>query len=555
MQAARSNSETHSWCKDICFLTLILGSLFFILLGTRPLFVPDEGRYAEIAREMISRSDYVTPYLNSIKYFEKPIFFYWLGAAAIKIGGLNLWSLRSINALLGLLGCLLTYFTARKLYDRKTGLLAALILGTSTLYFVMAHMISLDLPVTVLIAACLFAFILGIQHPPSLKRRFYLWGASAAAALAVLTKGLIGLVFPGMIIFVWILLLNDWRILKQLYLPSCIVIFLLIAAPWHVLVGERNPEFFYFYFVQQHFLRYTTKDVGHYQPVWFFLPTLAIGYFPWLVFLPQALAHALPRWRERVQHKNELFFLLWAVLIFIFFSFSKSKLIPYILPVLPPLAILTAVYLKTAIADKKIGLKIGFICLVIISAFFSYVLYHFIKTSLLPDKHWASIWLNIAGSILLIGSLYCCYCAFSKPCRATLTLVGVTWLFLISCLIAIPAIDNRTILPLANKINSVLQPADEVVAYDQYYQDLPFYVKRKITILNWQNELTYGMQHQDTSDWMIDDATFWQRWKSDKRLFVIMDMDNFHQLGIIQPNVKYYVLDKTNANVLISNKP
>src|SRR5579862_5436728 len=111
-----------SWWFDLAFLTFFIGVLFFFLLGERPLFVPDEGRYAEIAREMAASGDYVTPYLNHIKYFEKPILFYWLGVGAIKLGGLHIWSIRSINALLGLLGCLLTYFTARKLYDRRTGL-------------------------------------------------------------------------------------------------------------------------------------------------------------------------------------------------------------------------------------------------------------------------------------------------------------------------------------------------------------------------------------------------------------------------------------------------
>src|SRR5262249_22217637 len=154
----------------------------FILLGTRPLFIPDEGRYAEIAREMATSGDYITPYLNGIKYFEKPPLFYWLGAAAIKIGGLNLWFIRSINAFLGLLGCLFTYITARKIYDRLTGLLAALILGTSLLYFVMVHMVSMDLTVTIFLTISLYFYLLGSLAFERI-RLFYFLGAAVAAAL------------------------------------------------------------------------------------------------------------------------------------------------------------------------------------------------------------------------------------------------------------------------------------------------------------------------------------------------------------------------------------
>src|SRR5580704_13305774 len=149
VQPVKPNRKPDTWVLDTLFLRLCIGALFFIFAGSRPLLAPDEGRYAEIAREMVNSGNYVTPYLNGIKYFEKPILFYWLGAGAIKLGGLNLWALRSINALLGLLGCVASYVCARKLYGRSTGILAALILATSTLFFVMTHMISLDLPVTV----------------------------------------------------------------------------------------------------------------------------------------------------------------------------------------------------------------------------------------------------------------------------------------------------------------------------------------------------------------------------------------------------------------------
>ena len=553
MTKLNAYQQTYSCFIDILFLSISLGCLFFILLGTRPLFVPDEGRYAEIIREMVNSGNYITPYLNGIKYFEKPNLFYWLGSLAVYLNGLNLWSIRGVNALLALLGCLFTYWIASKCYDRATGLCAALILGTSSLYFVMAHMISLDLTVTFFITTCLYTFLLGYQELSADKRNNYLFIAAACSALAVLTKGLIGIIFPLMVIGLSLTFIRKWRAIKQLPLLSCIAIFLLITIPWHALVQWYNPEFFHFYFIEQHILRYITTTVGHYQPVWYFIPILIIGFFPWVVFLPQTITTCLSSWRMQ-HHSTEIFFLVWATSIFLFFSFSKSKLIPYILPLFPPLAILVARYLVHHHTHRR-GIKIGYIFLIFFSIAIACLFYWYTKHITLPYPTMAALYLNIAGALLVIGSVVSyLWIQHSQVTLSFITILVTMWLFLLILLAATPAIDTRTIQPLAFTLKPLLQAHDEVITYNQYFQDLPFYLKQRVSILNWQNELSFGMRYQHTKQWMINDADFWQRWNSNQRIFVVMSLDEYAHFKQKHPIIQAYFIDKTIANILISNK-
>lgn len=546
-----------TWWLDLTFLTVVIGCLFFVLLGDRPLFVPDEGRYAEIAREMVASHNWITPTLNGIEYFEKPILFYWLGAIAIKIGGVTIGSVRSINAIIGLLGCLMTYGVARHCYDRRTGLLAAGILATSLLYFVMSHMVSLDLPVTVFNSATLFSFLLAFEASTARATRAWLYSAATAAALAVLTKGLIGLAFPGLIVLTFVTLTRGWSRLWQLPLFSALLVFFVIATPWHVLVNREHPEFFYFYFIEQQFLRYTSKDIGHYQPVWFFIPTLLAGFFPWVVFLPQTLKTiAASCWRAPKANRANTFFLIWVVLIFVFFSFSKSKLIPYILPIFPALAILTAhVIADTLTSTQHKTLHLSLWVLAALALALLIAIKHVLPQAALAHSLAAEHTLSMACIYLLIGCLSTLFLIDFKPNLALGALVISSAAFSFVAFSAFKDLDTRTVQPLANTLIPILKPENDVITYNQYYQDLPFYLQRRVSILNWRNEMSYGMAHQDTRAWMINDETFWKRWHGKERVFVFISNDELARLKSKMPSLSVSILGETLTTSLISNRP
>jgi len=324
--------------RDLCFVTVVFGSAFFMLLGCFGLIEPDEGRYAEIPREMLVRGDFITPTLNYVAYFEKPPLHYWLTALSFRLFGLNEFAARFAGTLAGFLSVLLVYHTGRKLFGRRAGLFSALILGSSTGFLAQSRLNLTDMTLTFCLSAALCCFIIAADDHERHKGIYY-YLFYFFSALAVLTKGLIGIVFPAGIVVIYLVMTRRRQLLGEMRLPGGMALFLAVAAPWFVLVALRNPEFAHFFFIHEHFERYLTRVHGRYQPFWFFIPILLLTIFPWSIYGVRAVVRA---WKERRQQNGDklLFLLVWTVFIFLFFSASHSKLIPYILPVFPPMAIL-----------------------------------------------------------------------------------------------------------------------------------------------------------------------------------------------------------------------
>jgi 4-amino-4-deoxy-L-arabinose transferase-like glycosyltransferase len=578
------NPAKHKPFTDLLTLSLFFGVLFGFKLGERAFWSPVEGHYSEIVREMVVSGDYLTPTLAGMKFLEKPPLFYWLESVNIKLFGLSEWSLRFWPAMFGMIGCLAVYFAGSRLFERRVGLISSAVLATSALWYVMGHVINLDMAVSALITCALLSFLMGSVEQPEYKRRLVMWAFFVFSALATMTKGLIGIVIPAMVIGTWMLILDEWNILPTLYLPSGVSLFLLIAAPWHLLISRANPDFLRSYLFDEHFQRYLTKPEGPFEQPWAYVPVLLLGMFPWAVFLLQAVKYNLRfPWRQRHQHKEVIFLVLWAGLVFLFFSASSYKGVPYILPMLPPLAILIARYLAAAWEAPRIsGVQSGsFTLLVVLSLL--------VIAGLAGPQHyleryseWPSVdvpraeatvvstrveygdlsalapYISAQSAILVLGGVSALVLGFGnrRAFRWGFISLILTWaLFLIVLNSSLPLLDQRrSVKALAAVLKAQLQPADEVASYHAYYQDLPVYLQRPVAVVGWKGNLQFGVEVDERSGgWMTDDTSFWQRWNSPLTVYMLTEQETYDKLRS-ESSFKSRVVARGLYDVLLSNK-
>jgi len=318
-------------------LFLIPFILYIGLLSVIPLQEPDETRYSLIPSAMNESGNYVTPQIKHTVYLEKPPLVYWATAVSFKIFGENDFSARLFAALCAW-GCiLLVYVMGRHFRDEKTGLYAAMLLTVSLFPFIIGHINILDMPLAFFIGLSTW---MGYRALKTQKKYFY-YLLYFFCALAFLTKGIIGIVFPFGILVIWLLWVGRWREIWYLFSPLGILIFLVTVGPWLIMAQKENADFLWFFFVREHFLRFTTKMHGKAEPFYFYLPILVGGLFPWLFYLIRA-------WRNKYvtqslfESEDNKFLIVWFVLIFIFYQVSSSKLAPYVLPLFLPMVLFAA---------------------------------------------------------------------------------------------------------------------------------------------------------------------------------------------------------------------
>jgi 4-amino-4-deoxy-L-arabinose transferase-like glycosyltransferase len=515
----------------LVLIAMVAISAFFLFdLGGRWIASPDEGRYIEIPREMAETGDYVLPRLNGILYFEKPPLFYWMEASAIKAFGFSEWSMRLWPALLGLFGCLMTYGVGRRFYGRDAGLIASGILATSLLYYGLARFVIIDMAVSILMSAALFAFLLSAEEEDERKAIWWARGGHAAAALAVLAKGLIGLVLPGLVGLVWIALIGRWSFVRRAFAPTGIAVFLIIVVPWHVLAAMRNHDFLWFYFVHEQFLRYTTTIHRRGGSIAYFIPVLAAGFLPWTGYLWNGLKEALPKsWAARGERPVDLFLFVWAVVIFCFFSVSDSKLPPYILPIFPPLALLAgraiAARLNAPRDDLPAGrwIFVGFFGLVGLAVPVAYRLAAVRgNEDIGPYMDVTAPYIYSLAVVFVVGALAAIILPQRFGQKATVAVVFITAALAWSGVSLVSSVVNpNSIKSVAETVKALRQHGETVASYDTLFYDLPVYIGDKVLVVNNHAEFDFGMTQEDTSAYVMDDETFSRKWDGAALVFLV----------------------------------
>ena len=591
--------------RRISVLVLIgLWAVIYMAGITRPALLDDvDTVHAEAAREMLLRHDWVTLYTDGFRYLEKAPLMYWSLATSYEIFGISDWSTR-LPLMLGVLALVFaTYRLGQYVYGEAGGLYAGVSLVTSLGLFVFTRFLIPEVLVALWLTLGYYFFLQSLeQEKPS---RFVCWGFAATCALNVLSKGLIGLVFPAGAIGIYLLLTRDLRRLLRLRLFSSTLVFLVIAAPWHILAAVRNPAqgqargFLWFYFVNEHFLRYLGKRIPHdYDtvPLVVFWGLLFVWLFPWSAYLAQSLGQVPHRWREfrrGLDRRGRALLLcaIWAAVILLFFSFSTRQEY-YAVPALPALALLIGGWLDQEAdspADSRLrnAGRVGAIALAILGALvLAATIFLLAQSTTTPaDSDLADLLkknpteyalafghifdltpralglfrvpLATFGIALFAGS------AMNLVYRRRNRAIAANWalaLMMVAVLFAVhqglvmfsPILSSKK---LADAVQQEFRPGDVMVSYGTYEDasTLNFYVRQPIHVVNTRTEgdMYYGSLFPDAPKIFDNDASFAALWQGPQRVFLWVEED---KVPAVVRQSGSYQLARSGGKLILMNR-
>jgi 4-amino-4-deoxy-L-arabinose transferase-like glycosyltransferase len=548
-------------------LALITTLAWFATLDARRLQHPDEGRYAEIAREMAASGDWVTPRLNDLKYFEKPPLQYWVGAATFETLGVAEWTARLPSAVAGFLAVIAVGFTGARLAGPDAGVFTALALAGTVWHVGLSQILTLDAMLSFWLTTALCAFLLAQRAAlaPATRRNWMLV-AYAAAAGATLTKGLVALVIPGGALVVYSLATRDTGPWRRLHAVPGLLLYLALTAPWFLLVSYANPEFARFFFIHEHFERFLTESHNRTGGWYYFIPWLALGLLPWLL----VWAWTLPRsWRAATVDDNgfawERFCVCWAAFVFVFFSVSGSKLPSYILPMFPALALIVG-YELTRLSPRTLAwialpLAVGAPLLLA-----GYALgYGYLVERLASDVTPASIytafgrWLGGALAVFGTGGI-AAFLLFRNESAAARSwgIAALALSTLIGLQLALVGHDAFArvrsawfILQDAQRANGqAFDPAFPVYQVGSYDQTLPFYLRRPTPLVEYRDEMGPGLDAEPHKGY--HEAAWIEAWNAAPQAYALMSPALASELA--RRNVPLRVLARDPRRVFVARR-
>ncbi|MHA7683540.1 glycosyltransferase family 39 protein [Cupriavidus sp. PET2-C1] len=540
---------------------LLILLLWFGTLDFRHLLSSDEGRYAEISREMFASGDWVTIRYNALKYFEKPPFHMWVTALSYTLFGVGDWQARLCVALSGMVGLIASMFAATRWYGIRAGLLTGLVLVAAPMWSVASHFNSLDMTLSGAMA-CVLAFMLVAQHPDATPaaRRYWMWACWVAMGVAILSKGLVGIALPGLVLVIYTLISRDFGLWRRLHLISGIVLMLIVTVPWFWLVSARNPEFPNFFFIHEHWQRYTSTVHSRGGPVWYFVPLLVGGFVPWLGLAPRmwevvrddgAAARAAPMRRLR----PALLLAVWAVAIFVFFSLSGSKLPGYIVPVFPALGMLAAMALERIgergwhqqLNAMLVIMAIGLLASPVVATLHS-------NHTATADYRRYAVWVAAAFVVMLAGTwlarrLLRTHGLMPSIVVYTLALfTGFTTALLGHESIGGPA-SGASLVPA---IRAVLKDDMPIYGVRTLDHTLPYYLRHTTVMVEHPDELEFGTQ-QEPQKWLPTLDSFIARWREGPPALAIMSADTYRELTTRQ--VPMHLVAQDQRRIVVANFP
>ncbi len=541
-------------------LLALAAILFFAWIGRFPLLDPDEGRYAEIAREMLESRDFLIPHLNNVEYFEKPPLFYWLLAGSMAILGQQEWAVRIVPGIAGFLTLLLIMGWGSRLLGRRTGVLAAWVYLTSAVPLIMAKLPIIDGVFSLFLTATWGAWWAGYMDASNtVKKRWYCL-AWTCMGLATMTKGIAAIVLTGAIITGTVALRREWSALRSMFPLRGLLLFAAITLPWHLWVGLRYPSFWHFYFVVQHFGRLAGNE--HVKSFWFFFLVLPAGMFPWTGLFFPAFAGALRRTfkavnvhgrlrgkaepsrlagttldRDTRQAETLLFLVLWVLTVLGMFSLSRCKLVPYILPAYPAMALLTATYLSGD-AHRKPSTRwsaaaMGALLLALIPVASHYAP----RQHILPvdELTWAirALQGGTLLAILLLGF------AFLRPTRVSFCTGLVMLAFMPTVMMTVPVVVQYTkIGPLLKAMPHPLPAEVKTAEWGTYDRSFAFYARRPTILVDVSGELDFGKTLEDHSAILLQGVDNLRRLSAEGPLLVNLPHEKWPQVrtwGTLHP--------------------